>query len=152
MERKQVNLYLATSLKGPKRRDGAYGWVLERKTAKGAATLSNVKTISTSTEHQSLLTAMLEAAKRLNEMCDITVYTDDEYMGSALSRWMEQWAAAGWMNKRGTPVADADRWQELYDVLNGQNITVELKENHEYHDWLEREVMEVAKGKAFTPV
>lgn len=150
-EKKQVNLYLVSSLKGPKRRSGAYGYVLERKTSKGTATLTNVKAVEDSTEHQSLLIAMLEAAKRLNEPCDLTIYTDDGYIDSAITTWIPQWQQSEWMNKKGTPVADADKWQQFYSITSGHRIEVILKETHEYHDWLMRETDSVAKGNPFRP-
>ncbi len=151
-EKKQVNLYLVSSLKGPKRRNGAYGYVLERKTSKGTATLTNVKAVEDSTEHQSLIIAMLEAAKRLNEPCNLTIYTDDGYIEAALTTWIAQWQQSEWTNKKGMTVADADKWQQFCDVMSENTIMeVIVKEEHEYHDWLMRETESVAKGNPFCP-
>ena len=152
MERKTVNIYIDTSVKGPRRTAGAYGYVIESMTAAGAATFTNVKRQEETTEHKSLLTAILEAVGHLRMNCDICLYMDCTWMESAIIKWMPGWRDNGWKNKKDTEVADAELWKQLDACMNEHNITVQASTEHEYWIYLEREVAAVAAGKAFTPL
>ena len=152
MERKTVNIYIDTSVKGPRRTAGAYGYVIESMTAAGAATFTNVKRQEETTEHKSLLTAILEAVGHLRMSCDICLYMDCTWMESAIMNWLPGWRDNGWKNKRDAEVADAELWKQLDACMNDHNITVQVNTDHEYWIYLEREVAAVAAGKAFTPL
>lgn len=142
MERKEVNLYIDTSIRGPKRKMGAYGYVLETQTAAGPATLTKVeKTECESTEHQSLCMALLKALKRIRTECKLILYTDSEYIGAAFTKgWLTEWHQSGWNTKKGTPVANAELWEPISETVQRLEVQVKVKEEHSYKEWLRREV------------
>lgn len=152
MELKEIDLYIETSIKGPRRMDGAYGYVLEAATAAGPATYTSIKKAGNTTANQSLLLAVLDAAGHLVKPCRICLHTKSSYMESAVNGWMEQWKENGWNNKKGVPVADAENWKQLADVLAGHQMQAVKDTGHGYREYLEREVAAVAAGKAFTPL
>ena len=142
MELKEVNLYIDTSIRGPKRKAGAYGYVLEYKAAQGPVTRTKVeKTEYETTEHQSLCRALLEALKRINTQCRLVIYTDCEYIGSVFSNhWISEWYYNGWQTKKNTSVANAELWKEIEEIVRHLDVQVKVKEDHTYKEWLRREV------------
>lgn len=152
-ELKTVNLYIDTSIRGAVRKAGAYGYVLERQTNAGPATFTMVKRLEETTEKQSLCVAIKDALGHLRQQCFIYVYTDSPYIKSVFERgWLQYWKENEWKNKKGLPVADADKWMEVADLLVGHQIRVEHGASHEYRMYLQREVAAVAAGQPFTPL
>lgn len=152
MELKAVNLYIDTSARGPRIRAGAYGYVLERKTAAGPATLTDVKRLEETTEHQSLLTALLAALGHIKQPCLLTVFTECGYMSDVLTKWLWEWKKNDWHRARNQPLKNADEWKKVAALLSNHEVVVELSAEHEYKIYLRREVDAVAGGKAFTPL
>lgn len=142
MELKEVNLYIDTSIRGPKRKVGAYGYVLEYKAAQGPVTRTKVeKTEYETTEHQSLCKALLAALKRINTQCRLNIYTDSKHIGDVFSNhWLSEWYYNGWQTKKNTPVVNAELWKEIYEIIKNLDVQVKVKEDHTYKEWLRREV------------
>lgn len=142
MELKEVNLYIDTSVRGPKRKAGAYGYILEYQAAAGAVTRTKVeKTEYETTENQSLCRALAEALKRINTTCRLVIYTDSEYIASVFSNnWLSEWYCNGWQTKKNTPVANVEVWKEIWEEVKNLDVRIKLKEDHSYKEWLRREV------------
>lgn len=149
---KEVNLYIETSIRGPRRCAGAYGYVLETYTAAGAVTLTNFKRMPETTESQSLALALEEALMRLKEGVRLNIYTQSAYIGCVLKSWIPEWSRNGWKNKRDKPVADADTWQKVAELLKANDFFVTVGAQHQYQDYLMRESESVAAGKPFNPL
>ena len=84
---KEVRLYIETSIRGPRRQTGAYAYVLEYRAAAGPVTLTEVKAIPDTTEHQSLCMGILAAVKRLKS-CDLTICTSSGYIQAVFECWI----------------------------------------------------------------
>lgn len=139
-----VNLYIASSVKGPCRRKGSYGYVLECTSRPPSSKNPTMETayIGDTTENHALLCAIHEAAGRIHSECFLTVYTDSPYMAAALSRYLPDWEANGWLTKKGKPVADAGLWAETSGRLGaaGSRVYVALKHTHAWRNLLAYEV------------
>lgn len=149
---KEVNIYIETSIRGPRRRAGAYGYVLETYTAAGAATLTDIKPLPETTEAQSLAMALAEALGRLRASCSLKIYTQSSYIQSVLMHWLKDWQVNGWMNKKGNEVADAETWQKTAELLNAHLYGVVVGAAHSYQEYLQRETAAVATGRPFRPL
>lgn len=149
---KAVNIYIETSIRGPRRCAGAYGYILETYTAAGAVTLTDFKLLPETTEAQSLALALAEALGRMRESCSLTIYTQSSYIESVLLHWLKDWKANGWMNKKDRPVADAEVWQKTAELLNAHIYDVVVGASHSYRDYLQRETAAVAAGRPFRPL
>lgn len=105
----RVNIYTMTDIKGPRRRDGIYAYLLEVPTDKGPATCQVFKEIKDATENRAELTAVVEALKRLNQSCDLDIYTDSEHIATAINNnWLVKWRDNGWMNAKGSEISNRD--------------------------------------------
>lgn len=135
----EVKIYTYSSIRGPGKKDGAYGYILETGTAAGPATLTCFGHLDGSTENQAEITALLMAARRLTRPCWLEIYTESAHLYAGVNGWMEEWEAAGWTNKKGEPVKNRELWQQLKKALADHETGMHLKESHPYRDWLKRE-------------
>ncbi len=64
------------------------------------------------TNNRMELTAACEALRALKRPCQVTLYTDSNYVKKGISEWIEKWSANGWKSK-GKPIQNVDLWQRL---------------------------------------
>lgn len=135
-DRPQINLYIETSIKGPRIQDGEYIYVLEYIRNDKPVTRSGSGKVEAATENQLTMMALLEALKRIKKPVSIRVFTRCGHVLHALqNHWPRQWQAAGWLNARGKPVKHADLWEAILDSLDPHVYTV-TEEQHSYRDWM----------------
>ncbi|MEJ6006784.1 ribonuclease HI [Paucibacter sp. AS339] len=65
------------------------------------------------TNNRMELTAVIEALASLKRTCQITVFTDSEYVRKGMTEWMAGWQRRGWKTADNKPVKNADLWQRL---------------------------------------
>ena len=147
---KAVDIYIDTSIKGPRRRDGSCLYILAFAAGNGkvADTGGRIQREGT-TENQLTLLGLETALKRLREPCRLTLHLECAYMASVLqNRWFDSWRYNDWMNAKNEPVRDADIWQSIEYLLNAHEYRVELKQPHTYRDWMRRELVGNRTGSA----
>ena len=54
-----------------------------------------------STNNRMELQAALEALRALNESCQITLFTDSEYLKKGITEWLPNWKRRNWRRKGG---------------------------------------------------
>lgn len=77
------------------------------------------------TNNRMELRAVIEALLLLKRPCEITVYTDSQYVQKGISEWIHGWKARGWRTASKEPVKNADLWQAL-DAAQAQH-TIEWR-------------------------
>lgn len=139
---KTVHIYIDTSIKGPRRRDGEVLYIMAFEAANGkTADVGNRIKREDTTENQLTIVALEEALKRLNTACRLVLHLECGYAAAVLqNRWYEQWRYNGWMSTRNEPICDAEIWQSIQYLLNAQEFEVVLKQEHTYRDWMRREL------------
>ena len=143
-----VNIYTESSIKGPRKRDGVYGYVLEMGTSKGPATLTKIEYIKDVTENKSELMAIIGALKRLKGKCELTIYTESSHVAAGFQNgWIDNWIQSEWKNAKGKDVANKEEWQEMHHLLNEQEFELRVSEEHSYKEWLKKEVNKKSKGE-----
>ncbi|MBV8380606.1 MAG: ribonuclease HI [Paucibacter sp.] len=65
------------------------------------------------TNNRMEITAVIEALASLKRSCQVTVYTDSEYVKKGMTEWMAGWQRRGWKTADGKPVKNADLWTRL---------------------------------------
>ncbi|KKW12891.1 MAG: Ribonuclease H [Parcubacteria group bacterium GW2011_GWA2_49_9] len=53
----------------------------------------------------------------------ITVYTDSNYLINGITKWVHGWRKSGWVTKEKKEVLNRDLWEELFEQVQGKNIT-----------------------------
>ena len=141
---KRVNLYIATSVKGPGRRKGSCGYVLECPDRPPSAKNPMAETmyVGETTAHGSLLSALHEALGHVRSRCILTVYTDSPYIAAVLTEWLSEWEKRDFVTKKGKPVADWENWKKTAVLLNaaGCPVSVRFRAKHEWRNWLSWEL------------
>lgn len=135
----QVNIYLYTTIKGPKKHSGVFVCILETETQRGPATLTTIKELEEATENQAELKALLTALKRVKKPCTLSIYTDSNYVAAGYEcNRVEKWKESGWINAKGKPVANKEEWQEVAELLNAHEFQFIVKQ-HSYYSWMKSE-------------
>lgn len=135
-----VDIYIDTSIKGPKRRDGTVMYILAYRAANGktADTGDRINREDT-TENQLTILGLEAALKRLNTPCRLVLHLECPYVAAVLeNRWYEQWRYNGWMTAKNEPVRDTGTWQSIEYLLNAHEFEVRLKGSHTYRQWMQR--------------
>jgi len=65
------------------------------------------------TNNRMELTAAIKALENLTRDCELTLYTDSQYVRKGITQWIDNWKARNWKTAAKKPVKNADLWQEL---------------------------------------
>lgn len=90
------------------------------------------------TNNRMELTAVIEALSALKRRCEVMVYTDSQYVQKGVQEWLAGWKRRGWKNSEGKPVANADLWQKLDEVLTRHDVKWQWVKGHAGHPGNER--------------
>ena len=143
----QVNLYTYTTVKGPGIKSGSYTFLLEYITDRGPATLTKQGALENVTEHQANMRMFREGMERLKKSCEVMVYTDSKYLQQGAEEWLKGWKLAGWVNKKGKPVANKEEWKKIAELLGQHLISFQVGGNHSYRSWLQAETEKKEKER-----
>lgn len=77
---------------------------------------------SETTNNRMELTAAIRAIAALNRRCNVTIYTDSEYVRRGITEWIQQWKQRGWKTAGRKPVKNEDLWRELDGAIASQDI------------------------------
>ena len=65
------------------------------------------------TNNRMELRAAIEGLKLLNRPCEVTLWTDSQYVLKGITEWLPGWKARGWKTAGREPVKNVDLWQML---------------------------------------
>lgn len=82
------------------------------------------------TNNQMELTAAIEALEALTRPCEVTLYTDSEYLKKGITNWMKAWKRNGWQTASKNPVKNQDLWQRLDAATQRHKITWKWVKGH----------------------
>lgn len=107
-------LYLRVSCRGNPG-PGGWGVVLEQ----GEETRQHSGSSPRTTNNRMELTAAIEALRLLPAGSAVQLFTTSDYLFQGATQWRQGWRRREWRKKDGQPIANADLWQQL-DQLLGQ--------------------------------
>ena len=90
------------------------------------------------TNNRMELTACIEGLKALKQPCEVTVYTDSQYVQKGITEWIHGWMQKGWKDAKGKPVKNRDLWEDLYDATKPHQITWQWVRGHAGNTYNER--------------
>ncbi len=74
------------------------------------------------TNNRMELTAAIEALKLLKRPCELTLYTDSQYVRKGILEWIQGWKARGWKTAAKKPVKNDDLWRSLDEQVARHQI------------------------------
>lgn len=134
----EADIFLMTNIKKPRRSDGLYVYQIRCYDSKGCERTiwdrEPIKAFETknATEYQALLEALKAALKRMTKPSDLHIYTDCEFIKSGVETWSDGWIESEWKNSKGQPVANAELWKEILELLSIHRPIFHIKEKHDY--------------------
>jgi ribonuclease HI len=98
------------------------------------------------TNNRMELTAAIEALRALKRPCQVTIYSDSNYLIQCFNQgWMDAWKSRGWkrMERKGKreilkPVLNVELWQELDRLMQIHQVTWEKVKGHAGDEYNER--------------
>lgn len=134
-----VDMYIETSIRGPRRQTGIFGYVLVYRTKNGEeATLSDFEVEKDITPHEIEMVAMIRAMERLNRECEITVIAGNTYIEN-MEKNIRKWKENGWVTARGEEVKNKHLWQMLDELFKKHKVTFGGTDAG-YQKWLTGEI------------
>ena len=137
---KKVNIFLVSTIKGAKTKNGYAAYTLEyyRDGIPFPATITEYENLEEFTENQAVIEILIRALKRMKEGCELEIYTESEYMYHSMEN-TRLWENNDWKTKAGKEVKNADKWKELLELLRRNLYKFHLKEHNEYTNLMKRE-------------
>jgi ribonuclease HI len=90
------------------------------------------------TNNRMELQAAISALTALNEPCEVTIFTDSEYLRQGITEWLSRWKANNWRTADRKPVKNDDLWQQLDEVASRHTISWQWLKGHAGHPDNER--------------
>ena len=124
---------------------GGYGAILDfhgrRKELSGGYRLT--------TNNRMELLAVIEGLAALKEPCDVTLYSDSQYVVNAMNAgWPQGWKAKGWRRKGNQRAVNPDLWERLLRLCETHQVTFKWVRGHSGHPENERcDALAVAAAK-----
>ena len=143
---KKVNIYTDGACKG---NPGPGGWSAilvyrgtERELSGGEEATTN---------NRMELNAAIMGLKALKEPCEVTLYSDSQYLVNAVNKgWLAEWAKKNWRKTDRSPVLNDDLWKQLCDQLQKHEVNFVWVRGHDGHSYNERcDSLAVAAAERF---
>ena len=90
------------------------------------------------TNNRMELQAASEALNALKERCDVTFYTDSQYVKRGIGEWVATWKKNGWKTSAKKPVKNDDLWRALDTAAARHKIEWRWLKGHAGHAGNER--------------
>jgi ribonuclease HI len=134
MSRKNVLIYTDGSCLGNPG-PGGYGAVLIYNENRKELAQGYLKT----TNNRMEMRAVIAALESLKEPCDVTLYTDSQYVKNAITKkWLENWQKNGWKTAAKKPVKNKDLWIQFLPLIKKHNVDFRWVKGHAGHPENER--------------
>lgn len=91
------------------------------------------------TNNRMELTAAIEGLSALKEPCEVTLYSDSQYLVNGMTKgWAKNWQKNGWKKADKKPAVNPDLWQRLLDLTEIHKVTFVWVKGHNNHPQNER--------------
>lgn len=135
----KVNIYLETDRYSQAQEKRKYGYVIETVIKDQAITREGFGQAE-GTLHNVILRALAEAMERFRSECEVCVHTKDVFVASRIRRLREM-AAAGFLDKKGIKIKNADEWEQIHRKAEECGIVFSGETGkHQYSGWMEEEM------------
>lgn len=90
------------------------------------------------TNNRMELQAAISALNALKEPCEVTLFTDSEYLRGGITEWLRRWKANHWRTADRKAVKNDDLWRQLDEVTSRHDVTWQWLKGHVGHPDNER--------------
>ncbi len=106
---------------------------------------------ASTTNNRMELLAVINALELLKRPCEVTLYTDSQYIERAVNQgWLRAWKARGWRRRDGE-LKNPELWQRLDKLLTAHAVTFRWVKGHAENDLNNRcDALAVAERDRFS--
>ena len=91
------------------------------------------------TNNRMELTAVIEALRLLKEPCQVTIYSDSQYVCNGITKgWAKGWKSRGWKKSDKSPALNPELWDALLAEIDRHQIEMVWVRGHAGHPENER--------------
>lgn len=91
------------------------------------------------TNNRMEMRAVIAALESLKEPCNVTLYTDSQYVKNAITKkWIDNWQKNGWKTAAKKPVKNKDLWMQFLPLIKKHNVDFRWVKGHSGHPENER--------------
>ena len=91
------------------------------------------------TNNRMELTAVIEALRLLKEPCQVTVYSDSQYVCNGITKgWAKSWKSRGWKKSDKSPALNPELWDALLTEIDRHQVEMVWVRGHAGHPENER--------------
>lgn len=114
---------------------GGYGVILRFGTAEKELSGGEAST----TNNRMELLAAITGLRALKEPCDVTLYSDSQYLINGITKgWAQNWKKNGWRRGNKEPALNPELWDELLTLCARHKVHFEWVRGHAGHPENER--------------
>ncbi|OBX07814.1 ribonuclease H [Gallibacterium salpingitidis] len=85
------------------------------------------------TNNRMELLAAITALNTLKESCDVTLYSDSQYLRKGITEWIHAWKRNQWRTSQKQPVKNQDLWIALDQAIQRHQIHWQWVKGHAGH-------------------
>ncbi len=143
---KQVTIYTDGACSG---NPGPGGWGAVLRYKDTERELSGGEPMTTNNRME--LMGVIAALELLREPCEVTLYSDSQYVCNALKLgWARKWQQNGWMRNKREPALNPELWERLLSLCDIHDVTPVWVKGHAGHPENERcDRLAVAQSQRF---
>ncbi|KKJ00894.1 ribonuclease HI [Prochlorothrix hollandica] len=83
------------------------------------------------TNNRMEMMAAIVGLQALQEPCQVTLYTDSQYVVNAMTKgWAKRWRAQGWMRNKKDKAVNPDLWTQLLDLCDRHRVDFRWVRGH----------------------
>ncbi|MBQ1516638.1 MAG: ribonuclease HI [Clostridia bacterium] len=126
---------------------GGWGAILRYGTQEKEISGGNADTTNNKME----MSAVIEGLKCLKEPCEVTLYSDSQYVCNGIAKgWAKKWKANNWIKSDKKPALNVELWEEILSLLDVHKVTVVWVKGHAGHPENERcDALAVAQAEKY---
>jgi ribonuclease HI len=85
------------------------------------------------TNNRMELMAVINGLSTLQHPCDVSVYSDSQYVVMGVNSWLKNWKLKNWCKADGKTVVNLELWQRLDRLLNFHRVEMLWVRGHNGH-------------------
>ena len=131
----KITMYTDGAARGNPDGPGGYGTILSFVDSKGQEHIEELSAgYQKTTNNRMEMMAVIAGMEALNRPCEITVYSDSQYVVKAFNEhWLDGWIKKGWKRGKNEPVKNVDLWKRLLAAIEKHQVSFQWVKGHNGH-------------------
>lgn len=131
----RITMYTDGAARGNPDGPGGYGTILSFVDSKGQEHIRELSAgYQKTTNNRMEMMAVIAGLEALNRPCEITVYSDSQYVVKAFNEhWLDGWIKKGWKRGKNEPVKNVDLWKRMLAAKEPHQVSFQWVKGHNGH-------------------